>query len=340
MLGELLQVCLRGTLGVVILYLLFWCLWLQYHRDAFAFLLKSKDKKWPAREPPEMLMRKGKAVKTEKKTVYFVRHAESTWNVTFNGSKFPPYFIARLIQSVLFELSLIIKGVADSWFYDSPLSNLGLSQAESIRDKLKKDKTSEDVKVLLGESGRSLIVCSNLRRCMSTALVAFWDRIAKTEERVTILAQLQEATINPDGLSITEPFNMPAASWMDLQFKDYTMSKAYNTNFDPSENTGNKAITSNGLVRMEAFNKWAFSDPKATGVDTLIVVGHSLWFLSYFKTFLSSPPPSSLASEARQKKLRNCGVVGFTLEQTTLDDGSVVHKIDPSTLRVVHLGFK
>jgi len=28
-------------------YMLFWCLWLQYHRDALDFLLSSRDKKWP-----------------------------------------------------------------------------------------------------------------------------------------------------------------------------------------------------------------------------------------------------------------------------------------------------
>ena len=50
--------------------------------------------------------------------LYFVRHGESMWNVTFNRSKL--LFIPRLAYSCLFEIYLAIT-TGDSWFYDSPL---------------------------------------------------------------------------------------------------------------------------------------------------------------------------------------------------------------------------
>ena len=55
----------------------------------------------------------------ERKTIYFVRHGESTWNDTFNkGSHrsqavFAIGFIPGLIKAVLFELYLILSGKMD-----------------------------------------------------------------------------------------------------------------------------------------------------------------------------------------------------------------------------------
>jgi hypothetical protein len=58
----------------------------------------------------------------------FVRHGESTWNTTFNRSKLPWKFIPRLLDAAFKEIMLIITGQQDSWFIDSPLSDLGLEQ--------------------------------------------------------------------------------------------------------------------------------------------------------------------------------------------------------------------
>lgn len=55
----------------------------------------------------------------ERKTVYFVRHGESTWNDTFNkGSHrslaaFVVGFIPGLIKAVLYELYLLLSGKMD-----------------------------------------------------------------------------------------------------------------------------------------------------------------------------------------------------------------------------------
>ena len=57
--------------------------------------------------------------KIERKTIYFVRHGESTWNDTFNKGKhrspivFAVGFIPGIIKAVLYELYLILSGKMD-----------------------------------------------------------------------------------------------------------------------------------------------------------------------------------------------------------------------------------
>ena len=98
--------------------------------------------------------------KVEKKTLIFVRHGESTWNDTFNkGSHrsllvFIIGYIPGLIKSLLYEFYLLISGKIDSWFYDSPLSHLGLSQVKALADFLSKDPVNDKS---LSEEERHLI---------------------------------------------------------------------------------------------------------------------------------------------------------------------------------------
>lgn len=330
----------RFALGFIVLYVLFWCLWLQYHRDAFDFLLGSKDKKWPKPRTVEEKLAGRTIVKKSSKHLVFIRHGESTWNETFNRNKL--FLLPRMIFSAAYEIWLIISGANDSWFYDSPLSNVGRVQAQGVRDMFKSPEKANDadVKVINAATGSSLVVCSNLRRCISTALICVWDRLSRTEEKVVMLPFLQEMTTNPDGLSITAAGHQPKTSWKDKTFGKYglDMDKAYSKWIDSSGNTGSKDISSNGLERMNKFNKWLFgADSQAASVDTVIIAGHSLWFKSYFATF---HPDEGLGKTARRKKMKNCAVVAFTVEELVLDNNQTVYRIDPSTTRSVYLGFK
>ena len=62
-------------------------------------------------------LREGRPVR--RKTVYFVRHGESTWNDTFNKGKhrsaivFAIGFVPGLIKAVLYELYLLLSGKLD-----------------------------------------------------------------------------------------------------------------------------------------------------------------------------------------------------------------------------------
>ena len=63
------------------------------------------------------LLNQGRTI--EKKTIYFVRHGESTWNDTFNKGKhrsaaaFIIGFVPGLIKAVLYEIYLLLSGKLD-----------------------------------------------------------------------------------------------------------------------------------------------------------------------------------------------------------------------------------
>ena len=126
---ELLEPIWRFMLGVTVLYLLFVASWLWLHIEAFTYGLLAKDGKWKSKK----ITADEAASDDWDQTIelIFIRHGESTWNDTFNRTKFPPLFAKRLLYSALMEISLIISGNQDSWFYDSPLSELGLEQVAS-----------------------------------------------------------------------------------------------------------------------------------------------------------------------------------------------------------------
>jgi hypothetical protein len=94
------------------------------------YLLFCNDKKWKKPQDPFIvigpILQKEKELDhtadddvIERKTIYFVRHGESTWNDTFNkGShrsqnSFIIGFIPGLIKSLLFELYLTLSGKLD-----------------------------------------------------------------------------------------------------------------------------------------------------------------------------------------------------------------------------------
>jgi hypothetical protein len=92
------------------------------------YFIFCNDKSWKKPQDPAVvvtpLLEKEKETgdtdpSLERKTVYFVRHGESTWNDTFNkGSHrsalaFAIGFIPGLIKSILFELYLILSGKLD-----------------------------------------------------------------------------------------------------------------------------------------------------------------------------------------------------------------------------------
>lgn len=82
---------------------------------------------------------------------------------------------------------LIVSGSKDSWFLDSPLSELGLSQAEAMRTFMDDNKDDdENVRVILGKSThtKSTVVFSNLRRAVSTGMLGLWDRLQTPGEKV------------------------------------------------------------------------------------------------------------------------------------------------------------
>jgi hypothetical protein len=308
--------------------------------QGFLYMFFCKDKKWPKPIDPATHEAAFNGPSVERRTVVFFRHGESTWNDTFNKGErqkkeFIMGFIPGLIKSAATEIYLLLSGQVDSWFYDSPLSDLGISQidkfANFLATKPATDKEAETISMLQGTSGRSsVLVSSNLRRALSTVCIGFRERLANNpDEKIVITPSLQEISRNPDTLSITPPFTPVTASWIE-QVALPQIQPILNNQVDMSLHTGNKPLNTNGMIRMNAFCQFAFDRPE----ECIICGGHSLWFRSFFQVFM----PHKSEHTARKKKMVNGGAVKFDLMKANTPGGPV-YMIDEKTVETVYGGF-
>jgi len=310
----------------------------------FQFWALSKDKlfKKPAEDPASFFVEGEDEDKIEMKTIIFLRHGESTWNDTFNkGDRklgaFLIGFIPGLIKSLGTEWYFLLSGKSgESWFYDSPLSKKGITQAEGVKKFLKDTNTefstpkeAKLIKLMKGESGEKMqIASSNLRRAISTAAIALQDYLdAHRDQKIMILQELQEASLNPDAQSIHPAKAALLNSWIDSD----RVKEIYSTQCDTSLNKGNKSIKSNGLIRMEAFCDMIFDNMDAPNV---FATGHSYWFRAFFQVYL----PREFEHISKKKKLVNGGVAGFTLMRKKTETG-YKYMIDKKSLVTLYGGF-
>jgi broad specificity phosphatase PhoE len=325
---------------------------LKLFASTFQFLLLSKDKKWKKpKDDPASFFPDGEAdPNVTKKTVIFLRHGESTWNDTFNKgdrklSTFILGFFPGIVKSLATEWYFLVSGQCyESWFFDSPLSAKGISQAEAVakflRDTDPKFATPKEARLLRLIKGEETddqkrtcqLISSNLRRAISTCSIALLDRLDKSmkDDKILILQELQEASTNPDALSIT-----PAKSPLVPAFTDSDRVKeVYATQTDTTQNLGNKPLNSNGLVRMQAFCKLLF-DGEHIPANSVLCTGHSYWFRAFFQTYL----PKDFDHVCKKKKLINGGVVGFTMWHKKVDGDKDSYMIDPKSLVLLYGGF-
>lgn len=263
--------------------------------------------------------------------VVFIRHGQSVWNSVFNA--FGLAWPVRSLKALFGEWYLFFTNPLDSYIIDSPLSAKGRTEGEDLGSFVR----TAHGKITL-DTTKSVIVCSNLRRAMATAMLGLQPRLAKTRERIIIDSTLQEGSRNIDAQSFsTAPGKIAATPVLDLD----TALQLHST-FDPSFNAGNKSSTSNVYLRMDDFVRHVFSadglSPAAGGglsndaLEEIIVVGHSGWFRNFFKRFL---PPSS-QHVSKTKKMKNCAAVVFNLAHD-VSSGEVT--IDESSLEVLYRGF-
>jgi len=312
-----------------------------------SYLLFCNDKSWKKPTDPSIVFESAiKEGKVEKKTIVFIRHGESTWNETFNKGSHRSFivfvigYIPNMIKALLYECNLILTGKIDSWFYDSPLSHLGLGQANALGNflaqKPSEGSTKEEkemLSILRGEPGSppSKIVCSNLRRAVSTIAAGFRERLSRRPtDTIVIVPSLQEISRNPDALAITPPYTAITASWIEKESTIADFQQIYAKQCDVTLHDGNKPVNSNGLIRMLQFNKYAFEQEE----EVLICGGHSIWFRSFFKTFL----PYSNDHVSKTRKIVNGGTVSFSLMKMETEDGPV-YMIDSNSILVVYGGF-
>jgi broad specificity phosphatase PhoE len=255
------------------------------------------DKKWSKKSIPEPNLIAD--LPKEEKILIFIRHGESDWNLIFNKGLFKMPF--RLVRAFFRELTMLATN--DSSFYDSPLNEEGMEQAEQLMHHVDASKDSKEVdqtkacmlSYLRGE-GSSVIVCSNLRRAIATAVIGLSSRWKETNEKIYISSQLQEISTNVDTLALAEAGALPDVERYKHHFdgKDDVVRQTFNVDY----NTGNKKLCgkgANGLARMQSFCKWAMEREE----DAIIVGGHSMYFRYFFRSFLPTNATTGLAAIAR-----------------------------------------
>ena len=180
----------------------------------------------------------------------------------------------------------------------------------------------------------SKMVSSSLRRAVTTVAAGFNERLARRpQEKILVLPSLQEISRNPDTLSITPAQTQIQASWIDKGSTLCDFQSTFMKQIDMSLHMGNKPVGTNGLTRMRQFCDFVFSS--SIKEEFVIVGGHSIWFLYFFRTFL----PSTEDHVGKQKKLVNCGIVGFTLMKVVRESGRPTYMVDPETIDVVYGGY-
>lgn len=284
-------------------------------------MLFSRDKKFkkPKEDPKDVMSRPNLI----SKTIIFVRHGESEWNSIFNrGIKKLP---GRLVMGWIREMFLL--HTKDSIFYDANLNQEGIDQIVELNQFLqdKKNQNNDMVKLMNGEGPSSVLVASNLRRAIATAVISLKHRLQRGE-KLHILSSLQEITFNVDGMGLAEANTSPKLNSLYPYFWNSFEPKKV---FDTNDNYGTKPLSSNGLKRMMEFNEWCFNRSE----DTIIVAGgHSLYAQNYFKTFL----PHNATHESKRSKMMNGAAVSFTLYK----EGKKNYCVDPKSINCIFKGFQ
>jgi hypothetical protein len=307
------------------------------------------------------------------KRVVFIRHGESVWNEIFNKSKV--MLVPRLLKSICIEIAFMVT--RDSVFLDSPLNAEGTEQCRILVDFFEQDATVESVpdanqneygdsdgstlsvaewhaicRGSCGYDSKSVLASSNLRRALCTATVALWGRLQRTGEKMCILSCGQEISRNIDTLAtsvenvVPTPGEHELASLLQQQAQKGMKTATRDDMYNVRQNFGNKVLwpsekkggnvrvksSGHGMMRLEGFCEWSFGQKE----DCVILGGHSLWFRNAFQALL----PRSSTHAGKTCKVKNCGVVAFTLVQAKHSDGEMLYRIIPESIVEVHAGFE
>ncbi|ORC91972.1 uncharacterized protein TM35_000041860 [Trypanosoma theileri] len=266
--------------------------------------------------------------------IVFIRHGQSVWNSLFNS--YGMYWPVRMVKAMISEAIYFVQDPFNSVIIDSPLSSKGNAEVQELAQFIRtaKGKVSYDVDT-------SLIVCSNLRRAMETAVIGMGPRISSTNERILIDSSLQEGSRNIDAQTLSTE----KGKIIPCKIGRYNTPSLLSTVFDARLNAGNRTPQTNVYGRMDEFVYHLFDGTKETSyrpasttkrsnadLKEVVVVGHSGYFRCFFRRFL----PSSSRHIAKQKKIQNCGVVAFDLVRNELTNEV---SIDESTISVLYKGF-
>eukprot|EP01084_Bolivina_argentea_P280664 480014_1 len=229
----------------------------------------------------------------------------------------------------------------------------------SIDENNTNDKLIEkDILNLIGihnHNNSSCVLTSNLRRSIDTAILGLSTRWQMfPNQKMYILSCLQEFGKGPDSFCKTKANEVPKISEYTQQNKRINLKSFqnfYSTRIDVSGNNGPKRLPNSlkdispknndawRFGKMLEFCRYVFKRKEST----IIVVGHSLWFKTFFKVFLSQQNKNDKETShiSSESKMYNGGCVGFDLCQIIKgrnDDYS--YSIDARTMVNVYKGFE
>lgn len=262
--------------------------------------------------------------------VIFIRHGQSVWNSVANS--FGPLWPVRFVRVVVTECILFWLRPRHSLIIDTPLSAKGRREAKDVSDFV---RTSKEIPL---DARTSIIVTSNLRRAMETALGGLAPRVQQTGERIFVDSFLQEATRQIDAQS----FSSSPGRLADCPIYGVPSRAALAKTFDPAYNLGSKDLKSNVITRTTGFVSRIFNlggvvayapaGGRNEDIKTIVVVGHSGWFRAFFRRFL----PKDSTHISKKNKMRNGAVVSFDLAYRAAASEVV---IEESTINSLYLGF-
>ncbi|EZG47205.1 histidine phosphatase superfamily (branch 1) protein [Gregarina niphandrodes] len=290
--------------------------------------------------------------------VVYIRHGESMWNKLFNRG-IGLVSLGRIIGGVIDEL--IMATEVDSQILDSPLSAVGVQQANELCSWLlsasstnsapvtgptptptSPTPTTSAVAMTGGDAisgpraftesymDKCVFLSSNLRRAMSTLLIGFGKRI-KDSNRVRVLSCLQETTRNPDSITYAlEGCATPIALFNTEEVPDELAQLAL-TKLNWIYNKGNRGVFERLSHRFQTLIDYLDQCYEKEMVTTFVISGHSL-FLKKFVRFLL-PDEQCATQLATRRKITNCGMLTFDIISTDLD-GKRYHAIDSKSIEL------
>ncbi|GAB68597.1 hypothetical protein PCYB_134710 [Plasmodium cynomolgi strain B] len=179
----------------------------------------------------------------------------------------------------------------------------------------------EHIDVLNNTKYKSVVLCSDLRRAITSCFIALEDRFKTSSENVYVLKSLQELSRNADSITLFNFYH----KYVTPTTKNYVSDDV-----DALIKQKVKMAQKTHKSRFQDTLSYIFGDPN----NIFIIFGHSLWFLSFFRSFLKPP------HKARNHKMRNSSVVVFNLSKYEDEDGEEQYEIDNESVKVVFKGFE
>ncbi|SOV18704.1 conserved Plasmodium protein, unknown function [Plasmodium sp. gorilla clade G2] len=152
----------------------------------------------------------------------------------------------------------------------------------------------DHIDILNNNKYESVLLCSDLRRTISSCFISFYNRINKNNEEIHVLNSLQEISRNPDCVPLMKYYNKYVTTDIE-KFLHKDVEKLFRKNIK-----FNKNFTRNSFLDTLDY---IFNHDK----NIFIIFGHSLWFMNFFKYFLKE------SHKAKTSKLKNASILVFNV---------------------------